>query len=113
MSTPNDERQAWLATLKVGDEVAVDYLTSGDSTWVIHKIHVITNSRRFQLVGSARLFNNQGVSATLTIEPVTDAIHVAIHRRVLISRIKNFKSWSEFSTTALEAIHAMIQRVVP
>lgn len=102
-----NQRQQWLNSLKVGDEVAVDYGRLKTS-YIIGKIVKITPTRRFTVEGRSCTFDSSGRemgsisswNSREILQPVTDKIRDTIARFEAAKVIKVF-DWSTLTTQQL------------
>lgn len=108
------EREEWLASLNIGDEVAMDISGYGHQNWTIVKITKITPTRRMESSNGYKL-GNDGIemgkinswTRRKRIYPLTDEIVYEVRRKALISKIErvDFKS---FDNEKLEKIYNVI-----
>jgi hypothetical protein len=103
VSNERDQRQQWLNSLKVGDEVAVNY----SKTYLIGKIERITPTRRFRVEGKSCTFDSGGKEmggdawgGWAKMQPVTNEIMDRIARFEAARVIKVF-DWSTLTTQQL------------
>jgi hypothetical protein len=115
MSTP--ERQTWLASLKPGDKVAVEYDYNPDYgyDYVIKTVDRVTSTGYIWLVGGGQYQPNGTETEKSTwsqygwgdpcykLIEITAAVEVAMKRSELLSRLKNI-DWYQLSTETLEKI---------
>jgi hypothetical protein len=107
VSNERDKRQQWLNSLKVGDEVAVDYGRLKTS-YIIGKVTKITPTRRFSVSGRNCTFDSGGremgsISAWNSremMQPVTNEIRDRIARFEAARVIKVF-DWDTLTTQQL------------
>lgn len=104
----NTECQAWLDSLKVGDEVAHEY--SRYYVPKIGRIESITPTRIFKIDGDS--WNRNGIirgdSRIGPIEPVTQAIHDKIETENCHRVIDQVK-WKEVPLPKLRQIRAILE----
>jgi hypothetical protein len=96
VSNERDQRQQWLNSLKVGDEVAVRHKSwSGRAPYTISVITKITPTRMFDVEGFTRIKNDGG-----GMIPVTDEIRNEVARSKAAYFIKHL-DWNKLTTQQL------------
>jgi hypothetical protein len=109
-----EQRQQWLNSLQIGDEVAVDY--GRNYGYKIGKITRITPTRRFTVEGKGCTFGNDGVEmgrrdvwgGRSRMRQVTDQIREDIARSDALFHLRDFK-FDRLSTQQLHDILKIIQ----
>jgi hypothetical protein len=110
------ELQAWIETLKPGDEVAFDERSGGwyASRYRILKVERTTKTQIITLTGHRfRKKDGQEVGGELwkNIEPVTDAVREKIRRQIAVSRFKAIRMKPDnYTTDQLEAVIEILER---
>jgi hypothetical protein len=113
VSNEREQRQQWLNSLKVGDEVAVDQ-GKFSRKYAILTIEKITPTRRFRLSGVSEVFDNTGREmgagawGSDHMEPITDAIRESAARYAALEHIKKI-NFSALSTQQLLDVLKVIQ----
>lgn len=110
VSTERDQRQQWLNSLKVGDEVAMIHGGWGYRDYTIHTVSNITPSRMIDV--NRYRFNNDGRERGnhygRKIEQVTDKIRQDILHKQAISEIRCI-TWEKLTTQQLLDVLKIIQ----
>lgn len=110
------EQQAWIETLKPGDEVAFDTRPHG---WRTPRYHILTVERttKTQIITTSddrfRKKDGREVGGELweNIEPVTGKIREKIRRQNVVSRFKMIRIKSDdYTTDQLEAAIEILER---
>lgn len=116
----NDNRQAWLDSLRPGDEVAI-LLHSLSSKWYdIYTIASITpNRNKFTLKGSTITLDSTGYTKKSTkwsrppgVYPVTEGVLLHNRRHRALETVRStmkYDDWSSFSLEHLEQVVAVIK----
>lgn len=113
-----DDRAAWLASLKVGDEVAIAQpdLVCG-MYYVIRRVTDVTPERCFRVTGYLFYTDEHGYISKLgeSIDPVTDAVYIANARHYAVRELRAFSgrsinSWNDVSTDDLLAMAEIARR---
>ena len=92
----------WLASLKVGDEVAVKPYGMSFGYPQIKKIDSITKTGRIVIDGS-QYINGRNRSSRRCLRPVTNKLREEIKRQWLVNSLCAVK-WKSFDTSRLEQI---------
>jgi hypothetical protein len=117
VSAEREQRQQWLNSLKVGDEVAIIHSQYGRKNIRTSKIVKITPTRRFKIDGMDWCtFDNSGEQMGVgrwdmpnVMFPVTNSIKESLARTNTIHLIENFKKWHGLSTQQLLEILKIIE----
>ena len=91
--TTEEQRAAWLESLKPGDEVAVvNRRAFGESSkCVIRRIESVSRIRRtIRISGAGHLFSRRGRCLDYCLQPVTDEIRAYVRRVRLTREIRDF-----------------------
>ena len=95
----------WLASLKVGDEVAVHPCGMSFGYPRIRKIDSITKTGRI-VIGGVQYSNGRNRSNDCYLKPVTNKLREDIKRRWLVDSLCAVK-WKSIETAKLEQIAAL------
>jgi hypothetical protein len=90
-----NNKQNWLQSLSVGDEVGICKSKYGNDYYSIKKIEKITPTRRFIVDGNTYNKNGNKMGMTIwdgtnEIIPITDNVKKIIHRNTMLSKIRSF-----------------------
>jgi len=104
----NPERQAWLDSLKAGDEVA--YRTNYGREWRTSKVTTRTKTGRIAVGPYAYNSDGQlrGTNGPWRIEPVTQEIRDDLRKKYLSSMLSRC-NWGTLSLAALEQVYSIMR----
>jgi hypothetical protein len=106
----SEEREAWLITLRVGDEVACRRGSRFYRTWIITKIAKITPSGRFNLANGTIINPDGSIRGDkyFYIQPVTAEMRLENWRNRAIAKLRNDLKIDKLSNEQLKVLLKML-----
>ena len=107
-----EDRRAWLATLKPGDQVA--FKVSFGRTWSIRTVESRTPSGWLRLIGSDLVYETardawrgeRGYDSPTQIVPIDSGVRETVIRHRMTEKLGHINDWDAVSTEALRAMCA-------
>lgn len=116
----DDNRMAWLDSLRPGDSVAVWWdISASHSRYYIFTVDSISAKRtKFTMNDNRFWYGADGYSkkgdkwtTAKCIEPVTDAVLAHNHRVRVLMAVEAFKDWGKLPLESLEQVNQLISIV--